>query len=248
VALRDGVRTYWTLDEAAGNARLDSNGPYYLAELGGTISSSGGVVSGGVASAAFPATLPCLSRTTGTGFSNQSFTLAGWFYAISDSGFPSYVVHKRSNTFFEYGLYWDPAGTLTLQVSGNGSSYNTVSRPAAANAWHEFAGYLDYARSVIGLAVDGGTPTEVVHTVGIVNDEPNTSFFVGASLSDGSTASGLLHGYVDELGLWDKAFNAEDIQQHWNNGLGRTWPLKTGLHLIERRFLSPLVPFPQAGI
>lgn len=137
-----------------------------------------------------------------------NFTISCWIYVTWGSKY-NMIVNKLLNSGqYSYCLYVDDSNKLALNVSANGTSYQTAvsSSTIAANTWTHVACVYDgeYVRLYIN-GVQNGTP--LAKTDGI--KDGTDAFTVGYH----STPNFGMNGRIDDLAVWSRALSADEVFQ-----------------------------------
>ena len=161
------------------------------------------------------ARVPTLELTT-------AISISAWFKTnVSDSAYHTIV----SNYHAGYGYYLSLNSSYQLEFFvGNGITNETKTTATTYNdnAWHHVIATFDGTNLnlyVAGVTV-GGVPATWNNNIAYNAD---CRFFIGARALNGSTT---LHwnGVIDEIGVWDRALDTEDITELYNGGAGLTHP------------------------
>jgi hypothetical protein len=208
--LLNGLISYWKLDEVSGNA-IDVVNDYDGTVTGATQNQSGKIgtsyfFDGGD------------NISMGENFHLQTFTICCWFKANSVSAYGG-IITCFISLIGSYDLTMTDGGGIEWYVRSTGETTTGIS-PAGTyddNEWHHIVGTYDgstirlyIAGSIIGSPVTKSSPTI---------DYGNNIFYVG----DRSDILPFI-GYIDEVGIWNRALTSTEITELHNGGSGKTYP------------------------
>ena len=155
-------------------------------------------------------------------------TVSAWaYFDVYDD--TSTIVSKWGDggaTNFSWLLFanlW-ATGRIDFLVSGNGSTYSTVSSAdgiATANTWHHIVGVYDAGAS-IKLYVDGVLAnTNSTSIPGSMNTS-TMPVAIGIDYDNGSVETPYRHfdGKIDEVRIYDRALDIDDVRQLYNMNAG----------------------------
>jgi hypothetical protein len=221
--LNTGLIAYWKMDETggAGTDRVDSQGANDMTANGGSITNATGLIGNCVdfGAAGSGTYLQCADNAD-LSFGDEDFTIAGWIYLDTVSGYQSIVDKWSSGTTKEYIVYIDAgADRIKAAISGNGTSQTDLTASnyggIGLGAWLFIAFGHDATANEIWISVNNGTANTAAHTTGC-ND--NTS-----PLRLGADHVGTnIDGKMDEWGLWGKRLSASELTELYNSGSGKT--------------------------
>ena len=205
--------SWWALDDASSPTTWsDGHGSFDLTKTGTVTSVSSGKVNG---SADFGG-----GRLANSAFNNSfhgsNFTVACWGKFDTASGVdPMITMWGSSNNQKHFAL--QRAGTDTVRFLVRSNSTNTFAESnstfTATGVWHHFVGVR--VGTTLRLYCDGVLQT----TTGSLSGSVETT---DVDLELGRTsASTVLDGQIDECGVWTKAFTADEVLWHYNDGAGR---------------------------
>lgn len=213
--LASGLRAYYTLDELSGTTVLDSSGNGNTGAWVGTTSAihgAAGVIGGcGVLNGTDNYVLIADMANLDAPFPN-GLTVAFWIKSPSGTGGASMCVTKNNGTDAQ-GPFQVRRGGGTSQLSfavGNGSSSAFVQGTATVfnNVWHPIV--CVYDNSTASIYVDDSFDNNGSLTGPAVNNT-NTSLMFG---SRQRTAQNLLTGALDEIGIWERPLQRNEITMY----------------------------------
>ncbi len=224
-----GLAHYWRLNETSGTAFADSAGSSPATMVGSpTLGVAGGVPNDADKAARFNGDSNAASadiNLSGT----QAITIEFWMKWNSyDTDDDLAMEFTKNFNDIAGGFIVDPdapqlGGTFGVGV-GQGSARNNVffTRPSAG-AWHHYAFAIDLtapAPQEITPYVDG---VPVAYTK---LDSGSGGGFANSSLSLMSRATSTLfgNGDLDELAIFERALNAQEIDEHFNSDSGNKRP------------------------
>jgi len=227
-SLKDGLVAYWNLDQADGEVKVDSFSTNHLYDYSGTIDASNGKIR--MASYFMTNESEGLVLTNGnfTFTGQQSFSVAGWFniqrttdwqQVISRSGYNrEWQVQVRSAAtnlqFFVMTNSVDPEAGNGILVDGK---YVITS-----NEWHSFAAVCDAEGDKLYLYCDGKT----TQSANFAFDSYCVDTGVLTVGQQYNSSTRRFDGSIDELGVWNRALTAAEIEVLRNNGIAMTYPFR----------------------
>ncbi len=210
--------SYWSLEEAEGNTRVDSAGSAHMIETGGTVESAAGIQGQG---ASFPndgltSTVRYQPDTPSDYDLTGDFTLQCWVNQsvfIDRAGIFARFGGGSNRTFLFQGLV---SGAIRFQSLMGGAvrtlDSNTITN---INDWVHCVVTRDLATDSIKLYINGvfdkGLSGVGAITVG-------TAF-----MNIGHNTRDRVIGRVDECAIWTFSFSANDVTNLFNAGAGRAF-------------------------
>lgn len=222
MALADNLISFWSLDEASGNA-LDAHGSNDLTD-NNTVDSATGII--GNARSFTKANSEYFSHADNADLSTGDidFTFAGWANVSSYTGFPGILGKDNGGSGErEYGLY-TYSGRFRWYVSDNGTSESTAVEFTGLTTatWYFFVVYHDSVNNIISISVNDGTPVTAAHSTGI--NDGTADFRIG----DVPYNNLYMAGQIDELGFWKRVLTSSEITELYNSGSGRDYSYISG--------------------
>jgi len=216
-SLTNEVRSYWGLDEAAGNA-IDSIGTSDLPLFGSVTQSEVGVVNN------------CYSFTTNGSIGNidsyyefnESFTF-GCFFKSNESSYPSgwaMVMSNFGETNYGYELLALDNGSLYWRLRYSGG--NVVVTSAAGfndNAFHSVLCSYNHVDDTMKIWIDGDLEDSDINTNGTWYSS-DARMYIGSKL--GYIA--YFEGLVDEPTFWNRELSHAEVLAWDNGGAGDQYP------------------------
>lgn len=224
MALRDGLVSYWKLDEASG-VRADRRGSNDLTPVG-TVGAAAAVRSRGaqVLLADAGSYLQC-AAPSGLQFTG-SYTLAFWAYIYSLPEIQHYrdcvnyfVVDGQIRGFqakaaFNNDMAW---------ITGWGGSWLITHAPYVINTWTCFIAWVDAENRNIdivssrdGFVSNVSAASEGMEVTACLDATP---FIVGGL----STDFGYGDQVIDEIGIWNRVLTSDERAEFYNAGAGWTY-------------------------
>jgi len=199
-----GATHYWALEEAAGNARVDSVGGLSMVEQGGTIPNAVGKHGNALDLRATARFLQSASFTLVDGFSivawvnldNLPATESIIFNKVIDAGFSLSLINTGQVKFFS-----SDDGDAAFVALG------------ALDSWHLIVAVSDGA-GTNRLSVDGSIFTDAIY-FGVFD---NTSVGTFGALTTS------VDGLVDEVAIFGRALTQQEVADIWNGGVGTFGP------------------------
>ncbi len=155
-------------------------------------------------------------------------TVSAWaYFDVYDD--TSTIVSKWGDggvTNFSWLLFanlW-ATGRIDFLVSGNGSTYSTVSSAAGvatANTWHHIVGVYDAGTS-IKLYVDGVLTNTNSSSIPASMNISTMPVAIGIDYDNGSVETPYRHfdGKIDEVRIYDRALDEDGVRQLYNMNAG----------------------------
>jgi hypothetical protein len=232
VSLTTGIVSYWKFDESAGNA-ADSVSTNTLTNVNDVMYKSGKIGNGAqfVAASSTYLTIPDASQV-GLDLSS-ALTIAGWvkFDSLPTLGNYMYVVSKwrdgdnsgasyflsLQNTLSGYSLYSALADESNIyDVRANWTP--------VVGTWYHIVVTWSASAGVAKLYVNGSQiGTDVPISLSRLQDNP-VPFKVGANADSAGNSYQFQDGMIDEVGVWNRALNANEIGLLYSGGTGTTYP------------------------
>jgi hypothetical protein len=218
MALIDNLISYWSLDEASGNA-LDSHGSHAL-----TDNNTCGSAAGKVGNArTFNGSNEFFSKSDHADLSGGdiAITLQVWFL-LNATGQFHFLIGKGTSD--EYALFVTSANQLRFEVvnAALGSASATDGTTLTTGTWYYGTGWHDPVANQIGVALNAGTATTTAWTTGI--RDGTGAFAIGAR----GNGSFLTSGNIDEAALWHRVLSGAERTELHNGGTGRDYAYISG--------------------
>jgi hypothetical protein len=216
-----GLISYWQLEEesgvrvdsitATGNDLTDNN----------TVTSTTGQVQNGALFVAANTEYLSIADNASLSWGDDDRTIAFWVkFTTVDNGTDDFILGKwDANNAREWRIY-RRSGTddLSWQVGDGASSSVAVlsAAPVVAGTWYFIVMGHDKTANTIFLSVNNGAMQTTAHATGFGD---NTNDF---KMGDSDTLAPL-NGILDEVGIWDRVLDSDEITHLYNGGNGRTW-------------------------
>lgn len=216
MAVIDDLVSYWSLDEASGNA-LDAHGTNELTDTN-TVGAATGKVGG--ARDFTPANSEYFTRASNASLQTGDidFSFAGWVRFDSVNEWPV-VIGKDDSTTREYFLArHNTLGVFYAQVFINSTTASYVEWGSAANTatWYFVAFGHNATANDAWISVNAGTPVTQAWTSGVLATA--AVFRIGAR----GDATNFIDGLIDEVGFWKRDIRS-DLSWLYNAGNGRSY-------------------------
>ena len=139
---------------------------------------------------------------------HQVSTVCGW------------ELRKNSSNKLEFLV-----GNNTNLVQGSGYQFSASTQNINDGVWHHVCGTYDggYVRTYIDGVLDGA----VAFAGGAIAYDSDPRVRIGVNNYVGSTEVYFWSGALDEIGVWSRALDAEEILSLYNAGLGEQYPFTT---------------------
>ncbi|MFW0862569.1 MAG: DUF2341 domain-containing protein [Candidatus Komeilibacteria bacterium] len=213
---------YWNFNEGFGTTAYDSTGYSNNGTVSGAVWSQNGVSSRALD---FNGTTDYVAINNGQALNiTGDMTVSAWAYfdVYNDK---STIVSKWGDggvTNFSWLLFanWWATGRIDFLVSGNGSSYSTVSSAdgaATAGTWHHIVGVYD-AGSFIKLYIDGVLANTNSTSIPSSLHISTMPVGIGIDYDNGSSETPFRHfdGRIDEVMIYDRALSKDEVLQLYN--------------------------------
>lgn len=213
--LPNGLVSYWPLDEESGSTLSDATGPNNGTATGTSV--VGGVLSN---SRTFNGSTHFILVPDSSSLDiNSGISLGGWVYLGSKSSGEGALISKSPWDGWPYYLAINQGNATvrfrTWQLSN--TDLNT-SQTLSRGAWHHVIATWDGSTKRIYI---NGSLSESVAATGTMSS--TTGAVCLGSVANGSTCSTgthILEGRLDEIGLWNRALTAFEVQTLYNGGNG----------------------------
>lgn len=221
MALITSLISWWSLDEASGNA-IDAHGDRDLTDVN-TVGSAAGKVGNSREFVAASSERFTHADHADLSFGNEDFTIAGWAYLasvgtdqwflskwISGSASRSYIVAWRNGTGWTFYVSSDGADTI-------GPATDTTS--TSVNTWYFFVAIHDSVNNELRISINDNTPTTFSHSGGVFDG--TADFVLGEAFGS------YFGGRLDEVAMWRRALTSAEITELYNSGSGRAYSYLT---------------------
>jgi hypothetical protein len=162
--LRDGLVSWWTLDEASGT-RADSHGSNDLTD-NNTVGSAAGKQGNAADFESTNSEYLSMNSVSSLNFGDENFTLAGWVYINPDADLSTGTALIGKWDTDQQWLLWlfdNGTNTWARMYVHDGTSNNYVTADITTGAWHFIVGYHDSVNDEIGISIDGGSFVTTAH-------------------------------------------------------------------------------------
>jgi Concanavalin A-like lectin/glucanases superfamily len=210
-----GLVGYWPMDETSGSVLADASGHGHDAALQNATAAAGtpGVIGGafdfdGVGAFAIVPSAPDLDLF-------DQGTIAVWInprsFGVPGSGGYGRIVRKDIN--YDWNVY-SGAGDTLLFFGINKTAYDAPAGTVQTNQWQHFAvviknGTIQFFKN--GRAVAAPIP-------GLLGPAVTNDLIIG-NFGPDLTINRLFNGYMDDLGIWNRALTPSEIDGIYENGL-----------------------------
>jgi hypothetical protein len=226
MALTDSLISYWSLDEASGDA-LDAHGSNDLTD-NNTVGTAAGKVAGARDFERGSSQHFSLADNADLSTGDIDFTIAAWVQLESKPGGNMSVVQKTTNLSGEYFFFHEASSDrFKLEVYGAGGfgsvgavTANNLGAPSLAT-WYFVVAWHDSANNEVGISVNAGTPDTAAHSAGVLDG-------AGAFELSGFTFGTFWDGLIDEVGFWKRVLTADERTELYNGGDGLAYPFDGG--------------------
>jgi len=227
-AAMEGMISRWSLDEPGGDMVYDSVGGNHGTMANGPQRTTG-ILGGAVQ---FDGADDCVEVAdhTSLDLGAGDFAIALW---VSFNPSPRYEVHAlvvKRQQYPDYpgyslfivppyvsGLGWNLRGQL--DCGSPWYEHTTTSASLVAGTWYHVVWSVDRTNRKSYFYVNGNgvdSPNTIGTITTSVSTDNDAPFYLGAGPV---TTSAKLDGIMDEVGVYARALSAEEIAQHWNDGI-----------------------------
>lgn len=242
MAIIDGLRAYYKLDETSGNAFDVSGNGYTLTNIG-SAAYTAAKINNGIDFGAGNTT-KSLSISNNLGITGGAITIAGWvkLNAEATAGQTRMFFGQgdSTNDVNYYLMYSNAAGVYSLNakrhksgVSDDGPSVTIAA--FGTSVFHHIA--LTYDATNVRLYLDGvliGSPTA---SSGVGSSAWVDVFEIGYN----SRMSAYGESICDEVGVWNRALTADEVSLLWNSGNGVQSPFTIETNAVTNISLTTAV-------
>ena len=243
MALSDNLISYYSLDEASGDA-IDAHSTNDLTETSGTIASASGKVGNCRDFEVGDTEYFTIADNTDFSTGDITFSMFAWVNAEDGGFYPGIIGKDNFPTAREYRLYLHTNSlTPRLGVSSDGVNLDGIvawGSNLSTATWYFIAAGHSASANEIWISVDGGTPVTSAHSIGVA--DTTCAFNIGGE------AGFEWDGLIDEVAFFKRDIRS-DLASFYNSGNGLsyadivggafTWQqLDSGLY-IPPAFRSP---------
>lgn len=222
--LLDALISWWSLDEASGDA-IDSHGDNDLTETSGTIASVAGKVGNARDFEAGDTEYFTIDSNDSLSFGDEDFTIGLWLNIESKPGSTMYPLIKwrTSSPLREYYVAW-ATGTdrFRFAVSPDGietTNYVTWRSAPSTGTWYFVVAWHDSVNNKLCIQVNNESPQETAYSGGCNNS--TSPFRLGANSN--SSPSNYYDGLIDEVFIYRRLLTEAERTWLYNSGNGRSY-------------------------
>lgn len=219
-SLPDGLMSFWRMEEAASQTRLDSTGVRDLSDFssGGIPSAAGAHGNSADCGNATPISSALLETSSGfTRAIGEDFAIGFWAYLPDNlfGGCSDTNTVIRTSDFYVMFENVDCENDLSdIQVSLGGSIVDFLDAvDFSGGAWHHFALNIDHTAGNVELFVDGTS----LQSAGYSPVALSSSYL---DVCSNNTGFEVLGGLLDSLGIWGRRLTPEEIGILYSGGSG----------------------------
>lgn len=221
----DAPVAYWRMDEASGNladeisgrAATVSGNPTY--EVAGALEDDDNTAidldgSGDYFSVAYDADL-----------NPAQFSLEAWFYRDVDTGGSERIIDTAaSNKGFRMSIH--PTTDVLFASLGDGSALSNTSGITATQTGQWYHGVITYDGATVRIYLNGSLENSAADGYSV-----NTSadMRIGGLLAGGES----FNGKLDEIAVYDRALDAQEVYDHFSMGRAGTAQYKVGFSQVR---------------
>jgi hypothetical protein len=219
VALSTNLISYWSMEEASGNAQ-DAHGSNHLTDNGGTGSAAGKVGNARdleAASSQYFSLADNPSISTG----DIDFTFACWINAESLAG-NQRIINKinQAVSVLEFQLFSQSGTQLLWEVFNGSSAIGSIGTSTALSTgtWYFVVCWHDSVNNLVGISVNAGTAVTTATSGAPANT--TAPFSIGSLDGLGTTH---WDGLIDEVAFWKRVLTSAERTELYNSGNGRAY-------------------------
>lgn len=233
MALITNLVSYWKMDEGAGNI-IDSHGDNDGTNDGADYGAAG-IINDALDFEEGNTDYVDVPNHASLNFGTGDFTVAFWMKAETWSGTTKHTPISKGNysgASAWRGYHFEPAGggnegKIYFFVRDVGLLSTTA---LSAGNWYYIVGVRASGTSYIYV---DGTPENDVAAVGDVDE--TFSFQMGKNPD--ATYPRYYDGIIDEVAVWNRALDSDEVTELWNSGAGLAYPFTVGnLHMMGANF------------
>jgi glucose/arabinose dehydrogenase/chitodextrinase len=203
-SLPAGLVAGWSFDEGSGTSAHDASGNGNTLTLLSGATWSSGQDSGGLAfsGSANASTADAVSLDLAS-----SYTLTAWIHPFTLSGYRTILIKEHTNGNGGCGYWLQTVGDQISSGFNNGSlcKEHTASAHLQPGTWSHIAAVFDNSANTYQIYLNGGLLSSQSETTAPIPNNQN--------LTIGRTAYGEnWHGLLDEVRIYNRALNAQEIQ------------------------------------
>jgi len=227
-ALNTGLCAYYKFDDGSGSSLNDSSVNGNTGTWQGTLGNqwTTGKISG---AGNFNGTDNYITVPNSTTLlMDGSFTVMAWInysaYATWNLGSPIVVKLSATGGILNYYLDIGPSGHLFVGFYDGSTLQSTNTTGGSViplNSWVFCAGVFDANNGTLTTYIDGTQNTQATSITTLPSRINPSNLSIG---SQAPQANSYATGKIDELGLWNRALSASEIQYLYNSNVGLQYP------------------------
>lgn len=219
-SLPDGLMSFWRMEEAASQPRLDSTGVRDLSDFSSSGIPNAAGIHGNSADCANATPVSSALLETSSGFTRaigEDFAIGFWAYLPDNlfGGCADTNTVIRTSDFYVIFENVDCGNDLSdIQVNFGGATVDFLDAvDFSGGAWHHFALNIDQTAGSVELFVDGTS----FQSAGYSPVALSSPYLDVCSNNTGFEVFG---GLLDSLGIWGRALTPEEIGILYSGGSG----------------------------
>lgn len=223
IILQNRPIAYWRLEETGGNVAADETGNFNGTWHGSPNQGVGGIIidqaNNPVGKAARFSDSDWIEANPVTAsISSSPFSLEAWFSDVPENS-AAYILIATNLQDYENGLlfYIQEQKMIINGSTADGGSFLHPAGPVVTGPdRHHAVVTWDLSNFVVYL---DGTPI-IDETISFRPIAATDYFSIGQEYDAGEQTGNFFNGILDEIAVYDKALNADQIKTHFNAGLG----------------------------
>jgi hypothetical protein len=219
-ALNDSLIAYWSMEEALGDTRVDSEPtgtPQDLTDVN-TVDQTTGILNNGALFKSVNNEVLTHADSTDLSMGDIDMSVVFWakFTTVAESADMVCHYNATGNNRSWTVRYSASTGKAQFIVSANGIATTTLEAAAfgnlATNRWYFFFASHDSVNNLIKLSVDDTAVVSLAYASGL--KDSTSDFRIG---SNGLPAF-FMDGVIDEVALWKRCLTAAEVTLLYNAG------------------------------
>ncbi|MHC4085003.1 MAG: LamG-like jellyroll fold domain-containing protein [Planctomycetota bacterium] len=224
-----GPISYWKFDEDGGTIVYDSTGLNHGNVYGAAWTA--GQINGALS---FDGVDDYIDIEDNITLEPQNLTVSAWVYR--ESTFRQHVILQKGSThshddrngylfkISDFYYNYPNRASLCVTINNGCNAYPISNTEIQAGIWYNITATYDGSNARIYVnGVEDGTDTSDMGPVDYSGSYQN--FKIGAQERGHGSLMGYFDGTIDEVAIYDRALSADEIQQHYQNGLsGHPYP------------------------
>lgn len=163
------------------------------------------------------------------GMEESGLTISLWYKGTSSVTNALVVQGFGNHTWGAYGLFL-VGGKARMSAYASGVAYRQATSTTSVNdgAWHHIVGVVDTTNNIVSIYVDGNSEDtdDWLDTDTFESSPSYNNLGIGVAIK--ATPSDILAGIIDEVGIWNRVLDGDEISSLHNSGDGFAYPFVVG--------------------